>query len=59
MFKYVDDTNLLVPENTDISIGDKFSHVKYGLRRGQNKHQIWNSRPRFAYSIPVPVYNFY
>ena len=28
LFKYADDTNLLVPENTDVSLGEEFSHLK-------------------------------
>ena len=28
LFKYADDTNLLVPENTDISLSDEFTHIK-------------------------------
>ena len=28
IFKYADDTNLLVPENTDCTLADEFSHVK-------------------------------
>ena len=28
LFKYADDTTLLVPENTDISLSDEFSHIK-------------------------------
>ena len=28
LFKYVDDTTLVVPEHTDVSICDEFEHVK-------------------------------
>ena len=28
MFKYADDTNLLVPQNTDIPLSDEFSHIQ-------------------------------
>jgi len=28
IFKYADDTNLLVPENADCTLIDKFSHIK-------------------------------
>ena len=28
IFKYADDTNLLVPENTDCTLADEFSHIK-------------------------------
>lgn len=28
VFKYADDTNLLVPENTDIPFSDEFSHIE-------------------------------
>ena len=28
IFKYADDTNLLVPENTDCALADEFSHIK-------------------------------
>jgi len=28
IFKYADDTNLLVPENTDCKLADEFSHIK-------------------------------
>ena len=27
LFKYADDTNLLVPENTDVELTDEFRHV--------------------------------
>lgn len=29
IFKYADDTNLLVPENTDVSLIDEYNHVKH------------------------------
>jgi len=28
LFKYADDTNLLVPENTDVQLADEFCHVR-------------------------------
>ena len=28
LFKYADDTNLLVPENTDVDLADEFTHIK-------------------------------
>jgi len=28
LFKYADDTNLVVPENTDISLAEEFAHIK-------------------------------
>ena len=28
LVKYADDTNLLVPENTDLSLDDEFTHIK-------------------------------
>ena len=28
MFKYADDTNLLVPENTDVTLDVEFSHIR-------------------------------
>jgi len=28
IFKYADDTNLLVPENTDVPLSDEFSHIQ-------------------------------
>jgi len=28
IFKYADDSNLLVPENTDCTLADEFSHIK-------------------------------
>ena len=28
LVKYADDTNLLVPENTDVSLDDEFTHIK-------------------------------
>jgi len=30
MFNCADDTNLLVPENTDIPLSDEFSHIQLG-----------------------------
>jgi len=26
-FKYADDTNLVVPENTDVSLAEEFDHI--------------------------------
>ena len=31
LFKYADDTTLIVPEHTDVSICDEFEHVKVCL----------------------------
>ena len=28
LFKYADDTNLLVPENTYVELGDEFCHIR-------------------------------
>ena len=28
LFKYADDTNLVVPENTDVSLAEEFDHIK-------------------------------
>ena len=27
LFKYADDTTLIVPENTDVSVADEFEHI--------------------------------
>jgi len=31
IFKYADDTNLLVPENTDVSLSVEYDHCNSGL----------------------------
>ena len=35
MFKYMDDTNLIVPENTDVCLLEEFDHIKEWARKNK------------------------
>ena len=35
MFKYADDTNLIVPENTDVCLLEEIDHIKEWARKNK------------------------
>jgi len=38
LLKYADDTNLLVPEKTDVELADEFRHIASSHEYGKKKH---------------------
>ena len=57
LFKYADDTNLLVPENTDVELADEFCHVRdSGNELTETGWLSTSIRPKKLSCIdPIPV----
>jgi len=60
LFKYADDTNLLVPEKTDVQLSAKFEHILQWaadnlmtVNINKTKEIVFH-RPSARHSLPIP-----
>ena len=60
MFKYADDTNLLVPENTDVDLNDEYNHVlQWATINGMNINVAKTKEIVFHRPCPIKFHMCY